>query len=95
MNNEILQNIKVRRSIRKYKDSQITEEELSTVLEAGTYAPSGRGLQCPVLVAVQTPEAMKQIVKMNAAVLGSDTNPYYGAPTVILVFAPTDRTTYL
>lgn len=95
MNNEILQNIKTRRSIRKYKETQITEDELKTVLEAGTYAPSGRGMQSPVLVAVQDPETMKQIVKMNAAVLGSDTNPYYGAPSVILVFAPTDRTTYL
>ena len=95
MNNEILENIKARRSIRKYKDAQISKEELDAVLEAGTYAPSGRGIQCPVLVAVQDKELMKRIVKMNAAVLGSDTNPYYGAPTVILVFAPTDRTTYL
>ena len=95
MNNEILQNIKTRRSIRKYKPQQITEEELQTVLEAGIYAPSGRGLQSPVLVAVQDQETMAQIVRMNAAVLGSDSNPYYGAPTVILVLAPTDRTTYL
>lgn len=95
MNNAVLQNIKTRRSIRKYKASQITAEELDTVLEAGTYAPSGRGLQCPILVSVQNPEVMKQIVKLNAQILSSDTNPYYGAPTVILVFAPKDRLTYL
>lgn len=95
MKNEILQNIKTRRSIRQYKPTQITEEELQIVLEAGTYAPSGRGLQCPILVAVQDAETMKQIVKMNAAVMGTDKNPYYDAPTVILVFAPTDRTTYI
>lgn len=95
MNNEILQNIKTRRSVRKYKEQQITEEELRIVLEAGTYAPSGRGLQSPVLVAVQDPKTMAQIVRMNAAVLNSDSNPYYGAPTVILVLAPADRTTYL
>lgn len=95
MNNEVLQNIKTRRSIRKYRPEQIKEEELQAVLEAGTYAPSGRGMQSPVLVAVQEPETMKQIVKMNAQVLGSDSNPYYGAPTVILVLAPGDRTTWL
>ncbi|MCB6994263.1 nitroreductase [bacterium 210820-DFI.6.37] len=95
MNNEILKNIKTRRSIRKYKPRQITEDELRAVLEAGTYAPSGRGLQSPVLVVVQDEATMAQIVKMNAAVMGTDSNPYYGAPTVILVLAPTDRTTWL
>ena len=95
MKNEVLQNIVTRRSIRKYKQTQIKEEELETVLEAGTYAPSGRGMQCPILVAVQAPDTMAKIVKMNAQVLGSDKNPYYGAPTVILVFAPEERTTYI
>lgn len=95
MNNEVLKNIKARRSIRKYKSQQITEEELMAVLEAGTYAPSGRGMQCPILVAVQDPQTLEKVVKMNAKVLGSDTNPYYGAPTIVLVFAPADRTTYI
>ncbi len=95
MNNEILTNIKTRRSIRKYKQQQITEEELQTVLEAGTYAPSGRGLQSPILVAVQDSDTRKQLVKMNAEILGSSSNPYYDAPTIILVFAPVDRLTYL
>lgn len=95
MNNDVLQNIKTRRSIRKYKAEQVKAEELQAVLEAGTYAPSGRGMQSPILVAVQDEAVMKQIVKMNAAVLGSDSNPYYGAPTVVLVFAPADRTTWL
>lgn len=95
MENDVLKNIKIRRSIRKYKQTQITEDELQTVLEAGTYAPSGRGIQCPILVAVQDQETMAQIVKMNAAVMGTDKNPYYGAPTVVLVFAPTDRLTYI
>ena len=70
MKNEVLQNIVTRRSIRKYKQTQIKEEELETVLEAGTYAPSGRGMQCPILVAVQAPDTMAKIVKMNAQVLG-------------------------
>lgn len=93
MNNPILENIRTRRSVRKYKEAQITEDELNTVLEAGTYAPSGRGLQSPILVAVQDPETKKRLIKMNAEILGTDTDPYYGAPTLILVFAPVDRTT--
>ena len=93
MNNPILENIRTRRSLRKYKEAQITEDELNTVLEAGTYAPSGRGLQSPILLAVQDPETKKRLIKMNAEILGTDTDPYYGAPTLILVFAPVDRTT--
>lgn len=95
MNNPILENIRTRRSLRKYKKAQITEDELNTVLEAGTYAPSGRGLQSPILVAVQDPETKKRLIKMNAEILGTDTDPYYSAPTLILVFAPVDRTTYI
>jgi nitroreductase len=38
--NETLKIIKQRRSIRSYKDEQIKEEELQTVLEAGLYAPN-------------------------------------------------------
>lgn len=95
MNNPILENIRTRRSVRKYKEAQITEDELNTVLEAGTYAPSGRGLQSPILVAVQEPETKKRLIKMNAEIMGTDTDPYYGAPTLILVFAPVDRTIYI
>ena len=37
MENEVLKAIKERRSIRRFKADQITDEELKTVLEAGTY----------------------------------------------------------
>lgn len=47
MKTEFLQMIKTRRSCRKYKAEQITDEELKAVLEAGTYAPTSRGMQAP------------------------------------------------
>ena len=95
MTNEVLKNIITRRSIKQYKNEQIKDEELNTVLEAGLYAPSGRGLQSPVMVVVQDRDTMDKIVKMNAEVMNASSNPYYGAPTVILVFAPTDRNPYI
>lgn len=49
MNREFLELIKTRRSCRKYKPEQITDEELQAVLEAGTYAPTSRGMQSPLL----------------------------------------------
>ena len=43
MNNEVLKAMKTRRSIRKYKPEQITDEQLDAILEAGTYAATGMG----------------------------------------------------
>ena len=92
MKNEALEVLKNRRSIRKYKPNQITKEELDTVLEAGTFAPTAGGRQSPVIVAVQEPLAVAKLDEMNAKVLnaGQGTHPYYGAPTILLVLAPND-----
>ena len=51
--NEVLKVLKERRSCRSYRPEQITDEELNAVLEAGTYAPTARGQQSPIIVAVQ------------------------------------------
>ena len=82
-----LEDLKTRRSCRSYKPEQITPEELDAVLEAGTWAPTGRGKQAPILVAVQDPETVKTLSQLNAAVMGSEGDPFYGAPTVIIVLA--------
>lgn len=96
MSNAVIDAIKERRAIRAFKPEQITDEELIAVLDAGTYAPSGRGMQSAQMIVVQNAGTMNQIVRMNQDVLGSyEKNPYYGAPTVILVFAPKDRSTYI
>lgn len=52
MENDVLKAIKERRSIRRFKADQITDEELKTVLEAGTWAATGHGTQKPFIVAV-------------------------------------------
>ncbi|MDR1933359.1 MAG: nitroreductase [Spirochaetales bacterium] len=94
--NDVLEVIKKRRSIRKFKPEQIKKDELEAVLEAGTFAPTGGGAQSPVIVAVQNPAAIAELVKMNAAILGSSGNPYYGAPTIVLALAsPKARATYV
>ena len=75
-----------RRSVRAYKKEQITKEQLDTILKAGTYAPSGMGVQPTVMVVVQDAEMINHISKLNAAVNGSDKDPFYGAPTLLIVF---------
>lgn len=91
MKNEAIEVLRSRRAIRKFKSGQISDEELLTVLEAGTYAPTARGMQTPVIIAVQKPEDRQAVSALNAKILGSDSDPYYGAPTVILVLAADDR----
>jgi nitroreductase len=89
-----LDDLKKRRSIRAYKSEQIKDEELDAILEAGTYAASGMGAQSAVIVAVQDKSTLDQIEKLNAKIFGRD-GPFYGAPTVVNVFADKARPTAL
>ena len=97
----VLNNLESRRSIRKFKSAQIKDEELDAVLRAGTYAPSGMNKQASVMVVVQDPATLEKISKMNAKVMGMDVesenfkDPFYGAPTVVVVFADTTVHTYI
>ena len=70
MMNETLKVLKERRSIRKYKAEQIKDEELDAILEAGTWAASGKGLQSAVMVVVQDPESISVLSKANAEIWG-------------------------
>ena len=86
--NETLKVLKERRSIRKYKAEQIKDEELDAILEAGTWAASGKGLQPAVMVVVQDRETIAYMSKLNAEIQGKPgTDPFYGAPTVVVVLA--------
>ena len=89
MNNTI-NDIMNRRSIRKYKPEQITREELDVILQAGICAPTGKNRQSPILIAVQNKEVRDLLSRMNAQVLGADVDPFYGAPTVVVVLAKAD-----
>ena len=87
MDNVVLQALRERRSCRSYKPEQITDEELQAVLEAGTWAPTAMGCQDPWIVAVQNPTLLAKVSRMNREVWGRDIDPFYGAPTYVLVFA--------
>jgi len=93
--NEVIKTIEERRSIRAYRNEQITKDQLETILEAGSYAPSGMGQQATMMVAVQDPRLIAQMSGLNAQVMGMDIDPFYGAPTVVIVFADESRLTYV
>ena len=84
-----------RRSVRKYKDGQITDAELDQVLQAGLYAPTAKNNQKPVMVAVRDKETRDLLSKLNAEIMGVETDPFYGAPCVIVVLADPDMPTWI
>ncbi len=85
--NEALKVLIERRSCRSYKPDPVPEEILDQILEAGTYAATGMGRQSPIMIAVTDPETRNQLSRMNADVMGAGTDPFYGAPVVIVVLA--------
>lgn len=90
---DVLKNMKTRRSIRKFKSDMIPKETLQQIIEAGTYAPTGMGKQSPIILAVTNQEMRDQLSKMNAGIMGVDSDPFYGAPVVLVVLANKERPT--
>lgn len=88
--NETIKNLLERRSVRKFKSEQIKDEELELIVKAGQYAPTAKGQQPWLIIAVQNKETRELLTKMNAAVVNASTDTYYGAPTIILVLAKPD-----
>ena len=84
-----------RRSVRKYKPEQVTDELLDAVLKAGLYAPTAKNNQKPVMVAVRDKETRDLLSKINAEIMGVETDPFYGAPCVIVVLSDPERSTWV
>ena len=87
--------LKARRSCRAYKPDHIEEEKLGAILEAGTYAATGMGKQSPIILVVKDQEVRNRLAKINAAVMGMDIDPFYGAPDLVVVLANKAVPTYL
>ena len=85
--NETISCLLNRRSVRAYRPEQIKPAELETILQAGLYAPSAMNLQSSIMLVIQDRETISTLSRLNAEVMGRDTDPFYGAPTVIVVLA--------
>ena len=90
--NNVLNNIKTRRSVRKYKPDRVPQEILDKIIEAGTYVASGMGYQNTIIIQVTNKELRDKIVKMNCEIGGwkEGFDPFYGAPAMLIVLAKKD-----
>ena len=84
---KVLEEMKTRRSIRKFKPDMIPQDILDRIIEAGTFAANGRGAQNTIIIQVTNKEIRDEIAKRNADIMGSNTDPFYGAPAVFIVLA--------
>lgn len=94
MINQTIKNLLTRRSVRNFQPDQIKDEELETVLKAGSYAPSGRGLQSAMMIAVQNKQEIDKLANIFNQVRKTSGNPFFNAPTVILVLARKEVSTH-
>ena len=88
--NDTIRGLTERRSVRRYLPRQVDEAALQDIIQAGLYAPSGMGKQPCELIVVQDKATRDQLSRMNAAVMGSDGDPFYGAPALIIVLEDLD-----
>lgn len=98
MKNKVLDIIKSRRSARSFKEEQVSDEEIMTLLEAGSWSPSGDNMQSWHFTAVQNPEIIKKMSDHSKELMkdfenetlrkmanNPELNIFYKAPTVIVV----------
>ena len=97
--NEVINNIKSRRSCRAYKEKQVSNEELNEILECALSGPSGMNSQGCYYTAIQNREVLQELNEAVKSVFrqredergfNENYNFYYNAPTLIIVTAKKD-----
>jgi nitroreductase len=91
---DAMQNLLTRKSVKKYKSDPVPQELIEKIVEAGTYAPTGRNAQAPIILAVSNRQVRDELMKLNAKILGAEgSDPFYNAPVVLVVLAAKERNT--
>jgi len=105
--NDVLNVIKNRRSVRKYKPKQLSDEELNMILEAGLYAPSAHNEQPWYFTVIQNKTLLDAINTRTKEIMMSSDSDWikkmgsqenfrvtYNAPTLIIVSGKSDAMAY-
>ena len=86
--NETLKVLETRRSCRNFdRERMVSEEDIQAIVKAGTYAATGMGRQSPIIIAVTNKELRDRLSAENAKIMGTATDPFYGAPAILIVLA--------
>lgn len=96
--NQTIESIISRRSIKKYTDQQVPLELIEQIVKAGTYAPSGMNMQSAKIIAVTNKEMRDRLSHINLEIVkgrnlttsSGHSDPFYGAPVVLVVLARKD-----
>ena len=92
---EALETLYTRRSIKGFTDQMPSQTDIDKITKAGTTAPTGMGMQSPLIIVVKNKALRDELSKMNAEILGTTADPFYNAPVIIVALADKSRGTYL
>ena len=92
---DILDTIISRRSVKNFKDIPVEEELIEKIIKAGMFAPSGKNIQSPIIIAITNKSVINNISNEINKVRNTSLNPLYGAPVVLGVLAKKDVFTHV
>ena len=85
--NETIQTILARRSVRSYESKPLSDEILDTIMNCGIWAPTAMNQQSPLIINIKDSTIIKELVNIGTKLSPRKSDPFYGAPHIILVFA--------
>lgn len=77
MSNEVLENIKARRSVRTYTEQQVSAGDLNLILEAAAYAPSGMNFQTWHFTAIQDAAVLTELNEKIKGAFAKSDDPWW------------------
>ncbi len=86
--NETLKTIQNRRSCREFNDVPLKEEDLLSILKAGTMAPSAMNRQSANILCLRNPEIVEDLRARILEFMGKDS--FYGAKVIVIVYSTKD-----
>ena len=90
--NQTIKDMIERRSCRKFKPDMVPIGIINEIVEAGLYAASGKGLQATRIVVITNKSIRDKFMVDNAKIMGREgTDPFYGAPVILLVLGEKDN----
>ena len=95
--NDTINCLLTRRSIRKYKNDMPSKDDIDLIVKSGLYAASGMNRQSVIILAVTDRALRNKIAESNRKIMGASegTDPFYGAPIVLVVLANKDIPTHI